>query len=499
MKETNIRPAPSYISQYFVEQLRHNKDAAEVRTLYIDRDPATFADIALHLQGYHIEPRDGPHFVKLFTDAQSFSCKLHTPPYPRLFTNRHQVPRLKARLFSSTIYIRIGDEEFQIPRDLFNSPGDSPNYFSLGYSVFFATPRDPLPGSSPQSPLRPPSILPPTVPGRSSKTFADLLHVLKGYPVEIRNEQHRNELLRDARYYHLKGLEQRLIPHHVSYNLARETAEIVIRLQDLRQSGVSFVADSDSADSPNPASPASSSSTTNPGPGWVYYQRPYVDSEASSLIIEIDDEETAVLTLSPRRASSSPAAATTGQITFHRQTLARITSLLTVIANKMSLPVTQPLGLRMLDRGAATSASPSVEAPSPPAGPGSTGLSEEDVKVRIGADAEVTLNGRAWRISLAQGEDAEAEEESPMDVDDTTGQASSSVARGKKRKLDDNDDGNDDEKSEGEEWIVRKAQWRLRVQVAPSSISGLEVVLGAVKIDAFTNERARNAARGFLG
>lgn len=47
-----------------------------MRTLYIDRDPATFEDISLHLQGYHIEPRDGPHFVKLFADAQFFSCEL---------------------------------------------------------------------------------------------------------------------------------------------------------------------------------------------------------------------------------------------------------------------------------------------------------------------------------------------------------------------------------------------------------------------------------------
>lgn len=46
-----------------------------MRTLYIDRDPATFEDISLHLQGYHIEPRDGPHFVKLFADAQFFSCQ----------------------------------------------------------------------------------------------------------------------------------------------------------------------------------------------------------------------------------------------------------------------------------------------------------------------------------------------------------------------------------------------------------------------------------------
>lgn len=47
-----------------------------MRTLYIDRDPETFRDIALHLQGYHITPKDGEHFVKLYADAQFYSCEL---------------------------------------------------------------------------------------------------------------------------------------------------------------------------------------------------------------------------------------------------------------------------------------------------------------------------------------------------------------------------------------------------------------------------------------
>ena len=44
-----------------------------MRTLYIDRDPITFKDISLHLQGYHVQPRDGSHFVKMFADAQFYS------------------------------------------------------------------------------------------------------------------------------------------------------------------------------------------------------------------------------------------------------------------------------------------------------------------------------------------------------------------------------------------------------------------------------------------
>jgi hypothetical protein len=50
-----------------------------VKTLYIDRDPETFRDIALHLQGYHITPKDGEQFVKLFADAQFYSRKMSIP------------------------------------------------------------------------------------------------------------------------------------------------------------------------------------------------------------------------------------------------------------------------------------------------------------------------------------------------------------------------------------------------------------------------------------
>ena len=69
--------APSYFSQFFQCQLQQAEETGNklktVRTLYIDRDPVTFKDISLHLQGYHVMPRDGSHFVKLFADAQFYS------------------------------------------------------------------------------------------------------------------------------------------------------------------------------------------------------------------------------------------------------------------------------------------------------------------------------------------------------------------------------------------------------------------------------------------
>jgi hypothetical protein len=74
--ETETIRAPSYFSHFFGEQLHNNGGrAGDVKTLYIDRDPDTFRDIALHLQGYHITPRDSEHFVKLYADAQFYSCR----------------------------------------------------------------------------------------------------------------------------------------------------------------------------------------------------------------------------------------------------------------------------------------------------------------------------------------------------------------------------------------------------------------------------------------
>ena len=54
--------APSYFSKFFEEQLRQNEDGnATLRTLYIDRDPTTFQDIARHLQGLSMRPAMAKH------------------------------------------------------------------------------------------------------------------------------------------------------------------------------------------------------------------------------------------------------------------------------------------------------------------------------------------------------------------------------------------------------------------------------------------------------
>lgn len=387
------------------------------------------------------------------------------------------MPRLIKQLFDSEIFIQIGDQDFHIPRDIFSAAGDSPNFFSLGFAVFFNSPEEVFPGLDREGLLRPPSIAAPRVQGRSASTFSDILHLLRGYPLNIRNAEHRAELLRDCRYYHLRGLEQKLVYHSISYNLQRQKSEIVIRLEDLRQSGISFVGD---------VTPADRSALA----GWVSYSRPFVDETSYELIVEIGDESTKIDCRSMRAD-------------FYGQAKARITSLFQVVANKMNLPTNMPLGLMMSSGGIAAQ----------PVSPGNTPLSEDRVKVLVERDAHIVLDGE----EVGKGYATDVFEEPEGGVhnnevgDDSSNQSSNwrspkqgatampsrspSVKpppRKRKRRGSLDDFG---------EWIIVRGQWRLRVQ--PRADQGhagqrMEIVMCAVKLDAVSGQRGRNMQRGFL-
>jgi hypothetical protein len=212
-----------------------------------------------------------------------------------------------SQLFESEIFIQIGERHFEIPRDIFSSPGDAPNFFTLGFAIFFASPSEVFPGLDRKGLLRPPAIVPPSVPNRSADVFSELLHFLRGYPIHIRNEEHRAELLRDCRYFHLRGLEQKLIPHQITVNPFTRRSEIVIRLDDVRPSGIHFSRDDASM-----------------VPGSVTYARPFVDEKPADLILEIGDESTVVDRESMRA-------------TFLGLAKSRIASMLQVVAKKMDV------------------------------------------------------------------------------------------------------------------------------------------------------------------
>ncbi|KAK3990749.1 hypothetical protein QBC44DRAFT_324696 [Cladorrhinum sp. PSN332] len=459
--------APSYFSQYFQCQIKQAEEAGEdistaIRTLYIDRDPETFKDISLHLQGYHVQPRDATHFVRLFADAQFYS-----------------LPKLISQLYEESVYTSVGHREFQIPRELFTDPGNSPNFFSLGFAVFFSSPDDLFPGLDKDGLLRPPSIVPPSIPGRSPEIFQEILHLLRGYPVNIRNETHRAELLRDCRYFNFKGLEQRLIPHSISFNLTRRKEEIVLRLRDILKSGISI------ANEPTP---------TDPLAAWVNYARPFVDDKPCELILEIGDGLT--------RLQLSPGGAYRAE--FYGEVKIRVAKMFEVIATKLNLPpTTQPLGLLMA-KGSANSQ---------PATPGNTPLSEDLVKVVMDPEASVTLDGKPWswpdddtatimswngKLESGPPSSAGGGQDSPLVSNAPPLQMSASAAGAshsnprKRRRTDMTHGGTED-------WIIKTGQWRLRIQGVKNGKAAVECCLVAVKLDAMSSEQARNATRPFLG
>lgn len=387
------------------------------------------------------------------------------------------VPRLISQLFESEIFIQIGGRDFQIQRDIFTGPGDKPNYFSLDFATFFSSPGEIFPGLDSNGLLRPPSVKPANVPDHSADVFADLLHMLRGYPLQIRDKIHRADLLRDARYYHFRGLEQKLIYHEISYNVERQNSEIVIRIEDLKQSGISFVGDA----SPSDRSPLG---------GWVNYSRPFLDETSYELIVEMGEECTKI-DLRSMRAD------------FFGEVKARISSLFQVVANKMNLPINQPLGLMMSSGGAAAQ----------PVSPGNTPLSEERVKIRIDRDAHLILDGEEYNTE-ALGNEVDIQDPSflsterpfiPLSAPLTPFMSSNqdlNISRPpslrppprKRKRL-----GSLDEFGE---WIVQKGQWRLRVQprvdTGKREEGGMEIVMVAVKLDAVSGQRGRNAGRAFL-
>ena len=302
--------------------------------------------------------------------------------------------------------------------------------------------------------------MPPSVPNRSADTFEEILHLLRGYPLHIKNEDHRAELLRDCRYFHLKGLEQKLIRNHISYNLARRRQEICLRLEDLRQSGISVVWDSLMPAPPEPQ-------TQGGLVGWVNYARPFVDAKAYELVLEIGDECTKIH-LHTMRAE------------FFGDGKTKISRLFEVIATKLNLPTTMPLGLLMAKGGAS----------SQPASPGNTPISEDQVRVVLDTEAYVLLDNREWHGSVREDDVSTTSSIPSLDNESPVSSASGQPPRKRKR----TEISGDNE----ETWIVKTGQWRLRVQSAKNGKRGVDCVLVAVKIDAVSGEQGRNAQRAFL-
>ena len=315
--------------------------------------------------------------------------------------------------------------------------------------------------------------------------------MLRGYPLTIRNGDHRNQLLKDARYYNLRGLEQKLIPHDITYNLEQRTTEIVIRLQDLKPSQISAVYDNQAASRDDQPLQRNSS--------CVRYARPFISEPHHALILEIcasTATEPVLLDLKTKR------------ITVFGNTRSRITALFQTIANKLNLPTTVPLGLMM-----AEGENPEVKCK----GPGTTGLSEEKIIADISADACIRVDGQEWIDSATDlfeplrepSEEVEAFAEAmaswsqtPLQIDEHI-----STKRPLGSPLDDRPTKRRREEispGKGHFWTIEKSQWRLRLQSTLETENDeletrrMEIVMVAMKIEATSGEKAKNTQRRFL-
>ena len=146
----------------------------------------------------------------------------------------------------------------------------------------------------------------------------------------------------------------------------------------------------------------------------------------------------------------------------------------------------------MADRG--------TRAASLPSSPAGAVMGEERVKMRLGVDADVIINGRRW---IPNGNDSE-DEDNGMEAEDKSQSARGSV----RPSIPPNRKSTDVLAQDGVELVLKRSQWRIRIQHISSGSSagksvagangGVEAIFGAVKIDGFTHERARNASRSFL-
>lgn len=263
--------APSYFTTFFLKHKDLPKH--EWPTLYIDRSPKVFELIVSHLQGYYVIPENDVDFVYLLLDA-----------------NYYHLPRLIRQLANAEIHIRIGDQSFSISRNIFNSPGNTPNFFTIGLSSFFGS------EVAPKSFKRPPPVAPPTVPQRSGELFKDLLKVLQGSMLDIKDEKHRLLLLNECKFYRFFGLEQKLIAHSIQKNRMRNTEEIVIELNYIRPKQLKFQKLLDIL------VPASAKSyllwkNANQDPSLLLgnistsYKRPYIDTYDRELIIQLTSSD----------------------------------------------------------------------------------------------------------------------------------------------------------------------------------------------------------------
>ena len=240
--------------------------------------------------------------------------------------------------------------------------------------------------------------------------------------------------MKDARYFMFKGLEQRLIPHRIERNLLTGREEIGIRLEDIRQSGVSVFWGLDNG--------LDEQGREKGQIGMVQYARPFVDKKSYDLVVEMADECTK-LHLDKMQAS------------VQSESQKKITKLMELISEKSVDNISgRSVGM----------------------------LRDDQVDIDI-KDASIILDGTEL-----------CGKPIPIAYEGHCLDPQGPVA--KKRKLDDLEL----EYGANTTWKVRRGQWRLEVRPGMRLNGRLSyrVVMVAVKLEAYTEDKDRNRMREWL-
>ncbi|CCE62253.1 hypothetical protein TPHA_0C00970 [Tetrapisispora phaffii CBS 4417] len=280
--------APSFFTDYFIGKA----DKAD-QVMFVDRSANVFEKIYLHLQGYAIRVDNEMEYSLLFSDAVYYHL-------PKL---------LNFLIESDSFFTNISGESFRIPKNLFSRKGDSPNYFHMTSIVDNINYKNYYERSVAE---RRPLIIPAHFVSRSPEYFKDLLSLLTGASIKM-NDERRESLIKECRYYMLLNLEQRLIKSKIIFNPLTNCEDIILNLSDLKKNGVELDAIQTSKVNSESTTPTTENEhdrcsderslkrarlnkNAETEKLWhiIEYKRPYLDDDKRSLIFQINTSETSI-------------------------------------------------------------------------------------------------------------------------------------------------------------------------------------------------------------
>ena len=284
---------PSYFTDFFTKLENENNennttDAQDgsiknsmtcQKTLFIDRSAEIFKYIYQHLQGYYIDIKDEVQYTMLIADSMYYN-----------------LPRLRKILKDSEYYYtKIGEVSFKLPKSIFDRDGDTYNYFYLTSDTLYVDIERVIIS---RKLIRPPPHSYSFVP-RSPHLFKQLFELLCGATLTL-DDNERNSLITECRYYRLLNLEQKLIKCKIIDDSVTNRNEIWIKLKDISKNGLSI--SNHSEDDSNDTSEeiqdenddhihkkiklANNHVLTYE---TIMYKRPYVETVSRVLTIQIDD------------------------------------------------------------------------------------------------------------------------------------------------------------------------------------------------------------------